>query len=195
MKPPNEKLGLHLHKHICEKKKPAKIISLVREPIGRNISAYFQNLDAFKRIENAHTRFDIDELINDFLKNYHHRVPLEWFDKEMKPAIGIDAFSHEFPKDIGYKIIHEQPYDVLIMRHDIEDKRKAEIISDFLHLTNFSIQKKNISSQKKYAGAYYQFLNKVKLPPEYVDELLNSKYTRHFYSTEMIKAFKEKWTV
>jgi len=42
--PLNERIGPILYNKILKSKRKAKIITLIREPLGRNISAFFQNL-------------------------------------------------------------------------------------------------------------------------------------------------------
>ena len=52
--PPNEKKGLYLYENLIRTRKThTKIISLVREPIARNISAFFQNLQLFERVKKS----------------------------------------------------------------------------------------------------------------------------------------------
>ena len=72
------------------------VISLVREPVARNISAFFENL------ANTHQDLGSDRqqpgdliarLQMRFLETYNHRVPLTWFDDEVKPTFGIDVYT------------------------------------------------------------------------------------------------------
>ena len=46
-KPLNERLGILLYKSVCRKKRKAKFITIVREPVSRNFSAFFQNFKRF----------------------------------------------------------------------------------------------------------------------------------------------------
>jgi hypothetical protein len=193
-KPLVENKGLQLYENIFEKRLPAFIISLVREPISRNISAYFQNLDHFQGRENAHENFLVDDMIDDFLSSYSHNVPLEWFDIEMKPVTGIDVFDYKFNCVDGYLEIKEEPYKLLVMRHDLDDSKKADVVKEFLGLDKFDLTMNNIGSTKVYSDVYKNFLSKIQLPAEYVDRMLDAKYTKHFYCADEIESIRTKWT-
>ena len=191
--PLDESLGLYVYEHLKKSKKPAKIISLIREPVGRNISAYFQNLDSFEQLRNAHSHLEVDELMNHFFEKYNHDVPLNWFDIEMKTTTGIDVFNYEFPKDKGFRTIHCEPYDLLLMRYDLTDDMKADLISNFLDLTSFAIIRKNEGMSKSYAKEYKELLSKIKVPAAYVERMLASKYVHHFFSDDELESIRKNW--
>ena len=48
-------LGRALYRGVVKAGRVAKVITLVREPIGRNISFYFQTLDVLWKTANAHS--------------------------------------------------------------------------------------------------------------------------------------------
>ena len=55
--PIEDEEGLYLYENLIKPcRTPIKIISLVREPISRNISAFFQNLQSYERLKNPHVR-------------------------------------------------------------------------------------------------------------------------------------------
>lgn len=192
-KPLVEKKGLKLYKEIFEKKAPAFLISLVREPIGRNISAYFQNLDYFHGNENTHEKISVLKMIDDFLYNYSHEVPLEWFDIEMKPVTGIDVFNYKFNKNAGYIEIEKEPYKLLLLRYDLEDSKKTEVIRSFLDIENFELKLSNVGLEKVYSSAYKDFLSKIVLPEDYVDRMLESRFTKHFFDANEIDRIRNRW--
>ncbi len=192
----NEDRALYLYENLM-KNPPngsVKIISLVREPIGRNISAYFQNLQSFEGVQDAHNSIEVEPLIEHFIERYSHDVPLLWFDEEMRATTGIDVYEYTFPRDQGYQVIAEGPYQVIIMRHDLDDRLKEKYIAEFLELESFNLSRANEASSKEYADAYKRFVSSIKLPSGYVERMLSSKYARHFYSQEERRAFSERWT-
>jgi hypothetical protein len=192
--PPNEDIiGLYLLENVIKPRKPAKIISLVREPIGRNISAYFQNLDSFEKLKNTHKHLEVNELIDNFLTKYNHDVPLNWFDVEMKNTVGIDVFKYDFPKELGFQTILSEPYELLLLRHDLKDSVKIELIANFLNLPSFSLKVKNVGASKNYGSQYKAVLNTIKVPPEYADKMLGSKYAQHFYTDKELDLIRQKW--
>jgi hypothetical protein len=193
--PPNEQEGIYLYEKVIRpRKKPVKIISLVREPVGRNISAFFQNLQSFEGMANAHSFVDTNQLIENFLQRYNHDVPLTWFDIELHATTGIDIYQHSFPHQQGYCVIKAYPYDLLIIRHDLDDRQKEKCIAKFLGIDSFYISRANEAMTKEYADAYRKFIDAIKVPTEYVDRMLSSKYAQHFYSQEERQAIYRKWT-
>jgi hypothetical protein len=193
--PPNEKDGLNLNEKVIRpRKKPVQIISLVREPIGRNISAFFQNLQSFEGIVNAHKDVDTEQLIADFLQCYNHDVPLTWFDIELHTTTGIDVYRYSFPYEQGYQVIDEPPYHLLLMRHDLDDIEKENRIAEFLGIESFSLIRSNEAASKEYADSYRTFTDTIKVPSEYAERMLSSRYAKHFYSRKECNAIYRKWT-
>lgn len=193
--PPDDTRGLYLYNRLIKpRRKSTRIITLVREPVGRNISAFFQNLESFERMKDAHSALEIEELVRDFIHKYNHDVPLTWFDEELRATTGIDVYQHPFPHQKGCQRIDDPPFRVLVMRHDLADEVKGSRIAEFLGLDSFHITRVNVSSSKEYAETYRAFLASIQLPEDYVDRMLSSKYARHFYSPEEREALSRRWT-
>ncbi len=170
-----------------------KIITLIREPIGRNISAFFQVLDAITGIKNAYSKLTIVELMGIFLKQYPHEIPLIWFDQELKAALGIDVYNTPFPKNKGVMIIKEGRYEVLVMRHDLNDGLKQQSMETFLGVKPIAMRRDNISTDKPYNAVYGIFKESIKLSDQYITQLLESDYARHFYSKKERVLIRKKW--
>lgn len=167
-----------------------RIISITRDPVSRNISAFFEQHQYIlnKEID----RFAPEELIEKFWRYANHDAPLIWFDRELKKVFDIDVFSEPFPWDKGYKIYKKSNIRCLVIR--MEDLAKSEsVIADFLSLPSFSLMPTNRAEKKAYSSAYSNFKEKVAIPEEYINKMYNSKYTRHFYSDSEITKFKQKW--
>ncbi|HMB99842.1 MAG TPA: putative capsular polysaccharide synthesis family protein [Flavobacteriaceae bacterium] len=183
--------GVRLYnRYIKKNKKPIYILSMVRNPIDRNISAFFQNKEHFTK---KHNYSDVDKLTNLFYNLYDHNTPLLWFDREFKHCLNIDIYSSPFHKEKKYKIIKEENFNVLLIRVDLEDKLKEEIISDFLRIKNFKLKNKNVGSEKSYNREYKAFKKTIKLDENYINRMLNSKFTNYFYSEVEINQIKKKW--
>lgn len=173
---------------------PTKIIALVREPIGRNISAFFQNLHLFVKPFDPQAIPDVERLIPEFFEKYDHDIPLTWFDDEIRATTGIDVYQHPFPHAVGSQVIDAPPYHLLVMRHDLDDRKKETCIADFLGLETFRLSRANESASKAYSAIYKEVTRSIRIPDDYADRMLDSKYTRHFYSPEEIRAIRTRWT-
>lgn len=170
-----------------------KIISLVREPIARNISAYFQDLDSWLRVYHAHTRVSLDDLMQKFKESYFHHEPLRWFDEEFYGATGIDIYKTQFRYDLGYERLSTEQFDVLIIRHDLSDELKAKLIGELVGIEGFQLTRNNTAETKPYRDCYRMFLKSIRLEKEYVDKMLDSKYTRHFFSPNERERLRRHW--
>jgi len=182
-----------LYAEVIKTGRRAKIISLVREPVGRNISYYFEVLDLLWKSERAHEHVGVDQLVAEFHERFSHDRGIKWFDNEFKPTLGIDVYEHPFPHDLGFLRIDSGPYEVLIMRHDLDDREKEKRLANLIGVPTVSLTPKNVSSQKAYSAVYREFLDRINLSDDYVDDLLDSKYARHFFSAAEIARVRATW--
>ncbi|MBD3391257.1 MAG: methyltransferase domain-containing protein [Chitinivibrionales bacterium] len=176
-----------------------KIISLVREPVGRNVSALFQNLE--KRLGCAPDEAfsggpgRVRELAQRFLNEYNHDIPLSWFDNEMKATFGIDVYAQEFPITRGYTIIAGSRADLLLLRLEDLDRCANNAVEKFLGIRDFSLSRANTGASKNYAGVYRQVKKNLVLPQDYLDRMYGSKYARHFYTSQERATFRLDYTI
>lgn len=185
-----------------------KIISLTRDPVARNLSAFFENLE-FKKIgeqskyEIKSDYYKIDPIIlmgHDleklsilFFERFKHDSPLDFFDRELKTVFGIDVYSSEFPKSKGYKIYSGEKADAMIIKLEYLNQCVQPAFKEFIDVEDFNLINTNIGNQKDYAAFYSQFKDFIIFPKHYIDKMYQSKYMQHFYSDEEIKQFRYKW--
>lgn len=186
-------IGQAIHRGIIRPGVEAKVINLVREPVGRNVSAYFQVLDTLWKTERAHEKISPERLIEGFHEKFGHDRALNWFDDEFKPVLGVDVYEHEFPRDSRCLRLGRGPYDILLMRVDLDDRSKERHLSEFLGVEGIELRPANVGAQKPYAAAYREFLRALRLSEEYVDRMLGSRYARHFFTAEERRALRSKW--
>jgi hypothetical protein len=183
-----------------------KIVTLVRDPVVRNVSAFFQNLDVelldsnhryrIKSTYNFETTLDIEDigkLVELFVETLDHDTPVIWFDSQLKPVFGIDVFASDFPISKGYKIYEGELADALVLRLENLDECARDAFQEFLGLEGFTLMKANVASEKPYYIIYRRFLDSAILPDSYLAEMYTSKYAQHFYSQEEISAFRARW--
>lgn len=185
-----------------------KIVTLTREPIARNISTFFENLevkllDPGDQYEIKSDYYDIDPtvvklddmqgLTSLFFDRLNHDSPLVFFDRELKGVFGIDLFASDFPKSKGYKIYEGEQADVLLIRLENLNKCAHEAFKRFLDVEGFTMINTNIGRKKDYALIYQRFNDSIALPDTYINKMYGSKYMRHFYSEEEIERFEAKW--
>jgi hypothetical protein len=124
------------------------LLCLVRDPLLRDISAFFQNLQAYwihripektrvvcrrvldgKLPDEAINDGDLNELVDDlailFINEYPVNLFDQWFDCEMRGVFGIDVFARPFPPEWGYEIYEQGFARGLLMR--LEDVSRVFI--------------------------------------------------------------------
>ncbi|ACK64155.1 conserved hypothetical protein [Rippkaea orientalis PCC 8801] len=187
---------LYLHKQIQQglNGKTWKIITLVREPIGKNISDFFENLDNDVWYRNEYIGHkNVDELMEHFLNEFPHEAVLTWLDRHITNVFGIDILGKDFPKNKGYQIFKTDNIEILLIRMEDINLKIVEAMREFMNIENFTLSKVNIGDEKKYANKYQQFKQSINLPESYLNKMYNSKYTKHFYSENEIENFQVKW--
>lgn len=192
------RIGLDVHPNLYNRvavsREPATIITLVREPIGRSISAFFQHIGSYAKGINVEIS-DVDILKQSYL-NMDEReflTSVNWFDDEFLNVLRVDVFKYDFGKDAGYAQIRTDRYNILILRSDLEDSFKAKYVGEFLDVEGFDLVQSNITSKMKKGVTYKRFLDNVSLPTAFVDKMLKSKYTKHFFSDDEIAQLQHRW--
>ncbi len=180
-----------LYKIYQKEKFPIKIISMLREPVSRNISAFFQNFERDTGVNYKEHNFSLEEIRELFLKNYKHQMPLTWLDDNINNHFDIDVYASSFPEE-GYKVYKNESIELLLYKHDIEDVIKEELIAGYLQIPDFKLSNINEAGAKEYAATYKEFI-KMDMPKTYLDMMLNSKYSRQFYAEDVIK-IRKKWS-
>lgn len=178
------------------------IIVLTRDPVARNLSAFFHSMDFwYPQLRNYSDKNEFSEEIYSqiktvFLEHYNHERPLQWFDQELKEVFGINVFQEKFPTHHGYQIYHHSQARVLVIKLERLNEVYRQALKAFLDLdfTNISLAKANVSDSKSYNQLYQKFINWLRLPKKYLDRMYSSQYARHFYTREEISIFRKRWT-
>jgi len=133
---------------------PVKIVTLVRGPVERNLSYYGYITSSYS--------------LEGFLETVDHEEVLRWFDDEFKEVTGIDIYQYELP-DTGYLRIKHNNLDCLIMKHDLPNATKLELLANLLEL---------FRTINEGSDEYKKFVDGVRLPRAYIYQMNNSKYGR-----------------
>lgn len=157
-----------------------KIITLIRDPVARNISAVFQNLPPAPTLN--------DKTVMDAIAAYNPHTPDLWFQTEFIPITGIDIFRETIdPTQSHFRFVNEK-FDVLMLKIETPNPEKAKILSDFLG-DEITIHDKNIAGQKWYGDKYKEIKeNPSHLPEGFLKTALQQKYFEKFYPLPERKA-------
>ena len=178
----------YLNNKNCE----INIVTPVREPISRNISAFFENINI---IDPDYMKKNVEELVDLFYTRFNHSNILNWFDYEFKSVFGlnlIDPRDFFFDKAKGYSIHSRGRLNVLVLRIEDLDHNYKEAFDAF-GLDIPSLVLENITDKKKKAHLYSEFKKNIKINEGYINHFLESAYTKKFYRENDITLFKDKY--
>ncbi len=179
-----------------------KVITGVREPIIQLISAFFQNVKHnFPHFLNSDGSWELDKIYDHLYKliaNYdikNLKKNCNWFEREFKPALGIDVYQYEFDRLKGYGRIKQGDIEVLIL--SLEGSQNwSSVITDFLSLEEeIKLIKTNSANNKDYKDTYQETVARLKFPTSHLEKIYSSQYCQHFYTPEMIDKFIAEWSM
>ena len=171
-----------------------KIITLVRDPIIREISIFFQKKD--KKFPQGIDTADIINLLEKQFLSFDESTDFacNWFDREIKSNFNIDVYDFDFDRQKGYQIIREKDREILIMRLEDLNNCFQVALGEFLAITQpINKVSENTATTKPYKKQYLEVIDKLKIPRTVCELIYSSKYARHFYSKEMLDTFIERW--
>jgi hypothetical protein len=185
------------------------VISLVRDPVARDVSYFFQCLPLLRPdAEAAFTSgsLTITGLVDIFLEHLDddaalHFVgrPSTWFDLEVKPTFGIDVYAQPFPKERGYQTYAGPNADLLLLRLESLEQCVHPALEHFLGIRDFVLLSDNTATQRQvrpglsYYALYDEFCARVRFPADYLDEAYSSKLATHFYTDAELRVFRQRW--
>lgn len=178
-------------------RKKWNIITLVREPIPRLVSVFFESIDDY--IPNmkecyAAGELGLDAMISYFVNEFRESWVLNWFDTQVRDLFGLDVFETPFDKGRGYQIYEQSNIRLLLMRlHDL-NRVAPQAMHEFLGISNFQLVTRNVGEAKATGSLYRDFVNGLRLPPTMVHEWHSTRYAKHFYTPEELAASVARWT-
>jgi hypothetical protein len=178
-----------------------KIISLVRDPIAREVSDFFTNAPSVHpEMYTASGRLNLCDALCCLVDTLHafeasSDYLCTWFDKEMKTVSGIDVYDYPFDHESGYTIIDKGNISLLLLRLENLNDIFEQAARQFFRLeADFLLIRSNSSSNHPYSEIYNDLLSKIVVPKETCERIYSSRFAKHFYSLKMRQAFMEKWS-
>jgi len=171
----------------------APTITMMRDPIAWAISFLWENgmnivIDSGFGTIDIHLKH-IKKIINDDILN--------WFDKHYRPITGINVYGQVFPKTIGYKIYSIR--GLVLNTHKLSENL-AEALCEFLPIyTNHEFKPEDFKIEHRAHGAdkfgpeYEEFVNNVKFPLSFLNEVYNTEYCKHFFLRTDRQEWVRKW--
>jgi hypothetical protein len=172
-----------------------KVITPIREPVARNVSAFFQSIEKYYP---AYKEYKYKEaVLESFLNNYNHKWPDMWFEQELMDVFEFDPFLVPFNHKKGYNIYEVKHGKILIIRLEDAERVIAKSVGRLVKKYGMKMARSNMLRVRhngtRVGKIYQEFMENAQLPEDFLDEVYSMKYAQHFYSKDEIKKFKEKW--
>ncbi|MGF1521841.1 MAG: putative capsular polysaccharide synthesis family protein [Leptolyngbyaceae cyanobacterium] len=186
-------------------KTPWHVITLVRDPIAKTLSLFFQQLeqelllgtDYRQKIKEEGQEAVLQKMIGrfhqEYIRNPDRKHPFYWINREIKDNLALDIFAEPPLSDAGYRIYKAAAANILLLKLESLSDCHQQAFQEFLGLQNFQLVQSNVGSQKRYGSLYKAFLKQVDLPADYLEEIYGSKLVTHFYSASEIERFYQRW--
>ncbi len=171
-----------------------QIVSAVRDPVARNLSAFFENAHNFLKIDGGEIRNAPEETAEIFVSTYRQTNALDWFDANIRRVFKLDVFSREFDHEHKRLIAKNARCRLIVVRAEDDNAVKGQAIARHLGLSQLDLGRANIAETKSYAAHYEQVKAIVRLPEDVLDKLYDSRLSRHFYTDEEIAGFRARWS-
>ena len=182
--------GFYLSRHLPTPDAPWLVVTIVRDPIARAASDFFQSAERSGLMKDD---AKIAESYERFVRVTGIPRAIEWFDREFEPAVGVDVCAHPFDHAQGYDIIDVPQARILVLRRESLEVAPVAL-ARFLGLPGrVEVGADNVGAEKGYRDLYEDVLRKVCLSPETLEMAYSSCVVRHFYRQDEIDQFKGRW--
>jgi len=169
------------------------VISAVRDPIARNVSAFFQNLNIFAPDVDISSGRDAHKVREIFMRTYSHAIPTGWFNRELLHTAGMNIYKTPFDHEKTVLRLSEAPFELLVLRAEDADSQKSAALNELFDRSDIVLEKHNVSRKKKYANLYSAFMDGLKFEDSFLSAQYDTPLCRHFYTDEELRAFRERW--
>lgn len=184
------------------------IITVVREPLGRKISAFFENLVNSPEYEFSFESREavLEAGMDDLLARFHAWTDgiaeaTEWYDRHFKPATGISIYEQGFDPRYGWQIFRQGRWRVLVLRFKDIGENHLEALNEFVvdrygeSARMHRLLDWNLSSRKWYAALKASFCKSVCYSESEREAAYGSRFAQYFYTEEELHKMRAKWKI
>jgi hypothetical protein len=164
------------------------LVTLVRDPISRNLSSFINALDAY--MPDAATRIEsgelsLEELQYMFLTIGYSVKLCDWYKEFFEPVFPFEIGALPYENGKGYVIAEKLPYRLIVLRNEDLAQSLTPALHEFLGIDRIRMESINRTEEKKYGDLYRQF-RKLAWPEAYIDDMYDDPVVRAYYSEEEI---------
>lgn len=183
-----------LRKEIIKNNRKVVVISLIREPIERFVSSFFQNIDFYKKsFQRNDLSIDIEKSVKHLEKNCSKDICADlelWFDQEICNNFGVNVF--DLIKTQGYFRSDSFPF-ILFRLEDLSNSFFEGLSSILLIPETLDLDDFNIGDAKYYSEDYKKVKDLFKIDDKVINEIFDSKVYSFFYK-DLTQQARKRWT-
>lgn len=185
--------------HLGARDRPWTVITLVRDPVARNVSSFFQvlelehGIDVTEKLRAASPEAVARELLPVFLRDFDHDTPLVFLEREIGTVFGVEILGDPDAAGRGFRVYSSDAADVLLLRFEDLDRCVGPAMEAFLGLSDVRLEPRNVGDQKDYGSVYRAFRRQAALPDAYLDRMYGSRYARTFYTADELAGLRDYW--
>lgn len=200
-------LGLQRASEIGEE---VVIISGVRDPILRSISAAIQNLEvmfddcladdpsatALNLADRIASLWQVDASGSDAIRRMCQvtvRAPLHWLADEIEIPFGLNILGQPFDRERGFVVIKHDNLKLLLYRYENAPRSIELGLEQIFPGRKFELPKKNQAKDKPSSRIYEALKATFCLAHHDLVEIYANPYVRHFFSHEEILSLIQRW--
>ena len=150
------------------------IITIIRRPLLRNLSAFFHSLGKYYKND----YYNPESLKNLFVHKYPHDWPDRWFRDEFLEMYKFNPIMH-FDPEQPYMVFREGKLNLLVLKLEYMDKLDTALKDFGLRVIG---QVHYVHDNKNNTPWYNAFKRQLSLKESFIEQLNNLSYAKHMYS-------------
>ena len=173
-----------------------RFVSLVREPLGFNVSnfTYFGEEYWLRHHWHAARWMPAEQLAEIFFRTFPHSSSSVWWQREFAQTVGYDPLAQPFDTEAGWAMARSGRTRSLVMRVDVPDGRKTTLLREFLECPTVpEVRRENLNSVKAPSELGERLKAIIATRPDYVDRVLDLPAVRHFWSDAQRARMRATW--
>ena len=187
---------------VVQPRRPAHFVVVLRDPVAVAVSSFsvgyeWLRPEFMRRDWSAPGACDaatLDELTRAFYDGrFNWRLMPAWMEGDFAPALGLDPYAVEFPRERGHVTVEHGPWRILLLRTDVPNATKGTALSEFLGIPGIEIRRENSTDERGRGGLAAAMRDAVRARPQELAELLDSRFTRHYWLPQEIQAMRTRW--
>lgn len=173
-----------------------RVISIIREPIGFNVSnfTYFGRAHWLRTCWRSAPWMPAAELGRRFLAQIPINAAEAWWNFEYAPTIGTNPVNEPFDASRGWTTFSSGRFDAMVMRADIPDDRKTEALRAWLPgIAVAQVVRVNENDTQAPRILMDRLAEFLRTQPAYVDRALALPMVQRFWTAEQRAAIRARW--